>query len=863
MKIHTLLFQIILCIVPYLNYAQISFLENKGQWDEKVLFKSVDQNNSFFLTKDGYTMLLQDAKDARLSAEYTHQHHTASAIELHGRTAPIVKSHAYKVKFLQANADAQVVKDKALMGYENFFIGNDASKWATACKSYQSVTYKNIYNGIDLVYYVKDNQLKYDLIIYPGADLSQVQLRYDGASNLQLRHEKLVVGTSVGEVEELKPYTYQLINGKQESVQCKYRLKDQTISFEVADYNREQVLVIDPSIVFSSYSKSTADNWGMAATYGADGSFFGASVAQTTGFPVTTGAIQSTGAGPAGSGVPPDIAIIKLSADGTTRVFATYLGGNGLEQPNSLIADAAGNLIIAGRTNSGASFPGNLIGPGGAYDMFVTKINATGTAIIGSTKVGGSGDDGVNISAIRSTATSLVRNYGDDTRSEVLLDANNNIFFAASTRSVNFPVINGFQNTLVGSQDAVVIKLDPDATTLTWSTLLGGSANDAAFSLAINTANGACYVAGGTTSSTIPGTLSTSLQSTYNGGVADGYISKLQDNGSSVSLIASTFLGTANVDCIYGVKLDKSGNPYVTGTSTGIWPVMNATYSVSNARQFIAKVQPDLSAFIYSTTFGVSGSLEPNLSPVAFFVDDCENVYVTGWGGGANTFGTGFPTSGTTGLPVTPDALQTATDGSDFYIFVLQKNATAQLYGSFLGQNGGAGAFDHAEGGTSRFDPQGVLYLAACANCKSISTGLPAVSPFPITDGVFGDTNPATASGCNLGMVKIRFDYAGSNCIITSDVLVRNEAVATLSFFPNPGKGKLMMRYDNSVDINSPHNLRIYDAHGKIVCEQHFIINRSGSQLMIDMSGKGTGMYFVELINTKGNRLATGKFMIE
>jgi Secretion system C-terminal sorting domain len=446
----------------------------------------------------------------------------------------------------------------------------------------------------------------------------------------------------------------------------------------------------------------------------------------------------------------------------------------------------------------------------------------------------------------------------------VLLDANNNIFFAASTRSFNFPAINGFQNTLVGSQDAVIIKLDPDATTLTWSTLLGGTGNEGAFSLAINSANGTCYVAGGTTSSTFPGTLASSVQSTYNGGVTDGYISRLQDNGSSVSLIASTFLGTANVDFVYAVKLDKSGNPYVTGTSTGTWPVFNAAYSVNNARQFIAKIQPDLSAFIYSTTFGVSGSLEPNLSPVAFFVDDCENVYVTGWGGGANTsFGSAYPTSGTTGLNVTPDALQTTTDGSDFYIFVLQKNAAAQLYGSFLGQNGGPGAYDHAEGGTSRFDPQGVLYLAACANCKAVSTGLPVVSPFPITPGVFGDVNPATGSGCNLGMVKIRFDYAGSNCIITSNDLIRNETAVTLTFFPNPGKGKLIMRYDHPIDINSRHNLRIFDALGKIVYEQHFIINQSGSQFMIDMSGKGAGMYFVELVNTKGKRVAAGKFMIE
>ena len=247
MKINICFVRIVVFLFPLYSSAQLSFLENKGQWDTQVLFRSVDQFNSFFLTKDGYTMLIQDAKDARLSAEYLHQHHASSAVEPQNRTAPTVKSHAYKVKFLQANANPQLVKENVLMGYENFFIGNDPSKWATGCKSYQAVTYKNIYKGIDLAYYVKDNQLKYDLIIHPGADLSQIKLQYDGATNLQLRNEELVVSTSVGEVHELKPYTYQVINGRKETVQCSYRLNGQTISFEAENYNKEQVLVIDPS----------------------------------------------------------------------------------------------------------------------------------------------------------------------------------------------------------------------------------------------------------------------------------------------------------------------------------------------------------------------------------------------------------------------------------------------------------------------------------------------------------------------------------------------------------------------------------------------------------------------------------------
>ncbi|HLO37351.1 MAG TPA: T9SS type A sorting domain-containing protein, partial [Lacibacter sp.] len=477
------------------------------------------------------------------------------------------------------------------------------------------------------------------------------------------------------------------------------------------------------------------------------------------------------------------------------------------------------------------------------------------------------GDDGVNITPTRAGANSLQRFYGDDARSEVVLDPNGNILLASSTKSSNFPTQNGFQTGLRGNQDAVVLKLNSSATALTWSTTLGGDADDGGFVLSVNPMNPSnIYVGGGTGSSTNFSGIGTGLQGTYNGGIADGYIARLQDNGGSVAIVRSTYLGTGNIDIVYGVQFDAKGFPYVTGITTGNWPVVNAPYSVANSRQFIAKLQADLSAFVYSTTYGTSGALSPNISPVAFHVDNCENVYVSGWGGGANSFGgtTGYPTSGTNNLPVTIDALQTVTDGSDFYMFVLQANAASQLYGSFFGQNGANGALDHVEGGTSRYDSQGVLYLSACAHCKNVASGLPDVSPFPITPGVFGDINPATTgSGCNLGMVKIRFDYAGSNCIVTSDDLIRNETDVTLTFFPNPGKGKLMMRYDHPIDINSRHNLRIFDAIGKIVYEQQFIVNQSGSQLMIDMSGKGAGMYFVELINKKGNRVATGKFMIE
>lgn len=773
-----------LLTVPFITRAQLHFTENKGQWDAKVLFKTDAGNSSFFLSKDGYTILMNHPEDYLKLAEYNHGHSLDTSskakrqqVELPGK----MRAHAFRVKFAGGNF-TRVIMEKPLPGYENYFLGNDQTKWASECKLYQAITYKDVYPNIDVRYYVQGDQLKYDIVVYPGADVSKVQMHYEGADNLSIKNNELVIGTSVGEARELKPYTYQFAEGKRETINCKYKISNgNTVSFDVKAYDKTTTLIIDPSLVFSSFSRSTTDNWGFTATPGPDGSMYGGGIAQPSGFPVSPGAIQGGGGGPA-SGTPADIGIIRLSPDGRTRIFATYLGGSQFEQPHSLIADAAGNLVIAGRTNS-PNYPVTApnAGTSGGYDIIVTKINATGTAIIGSIKICGSNDDGVNIKAERSGALSLQRNYGDDGRSEVILDRNNNILVASCTRSVNFFTSNAFQTTPGGAQDGVVIKLNPNANAVIWSTYLGGSGDDAAFVLTESPVTGDIYVGGGTTSGNgwpAPDSTSPVVQPAYNGGLADGFIANIKDLGTSVRYSRRSFIGTGGIDIVYGVQFDKLGFPYVMGTTTGTMTPINAAYSVANAKQFIAKLRPNLSSFVYLTTFGTTNASAPNISPIAFLVDNCENVYVSGWGGGANSFsGADYPTSGTNGLPTTPDAFQRNTDGSDFYFFVLQKNAISQLYGSFFGQVGGSGGLEHVDGGTSRFDAQGVIYQAVCANCKNVNSGQPFVSPYPITAGVFGNTNPANGGGgCNLGMVKIRFDLAGV------DVALRAVGARQLNF---------------------------------------------------------------------------------
>ena len=609
----------------------------------------------------------------------------------------------------------RLIPDKPIPTYNNYFIGNNPSKWAADCKIYQGITIKEVYPGVDVRYYTDRGTLKYDILVQPGGDPSRIALKYDGVDKVQVKNKELVVSTSLAEFKESVPFTFQpSVTGRAE-VNCKYSVSGNVVRFEIKDYDRTKQLVIDPSIVFCSFSGSRSDNWGFTATYGPDESLFGGGIvfgSTGSGFPVSPGAYETTY-----QGGEFDIGIIKLSPNGNNRIYATYIGGNGKDQPHSLIVDAAGNLVLAGRTNS-SDYPtiNNGSAGGAGFDIVVTKLNATGTALIGSRRIGGSGSDGVNISDTRGL-NSLQRNYGDDGRSEVILDATGNVYVASSTQSSDFPGTAGFfQPTFGGgTQDGVVLKLSPDLGTILFSSYLGGGANDAAYVLSISPLTNNIYIGGGTESQNLlQGTQGGTLGTSNHGGI-DGFVAVINNTGTNI--VRSSYIGTTGIDQVFGVQFDALGFPYIMGQTTGAWPIQNAVFSSAAGKQFICKLQPDLSAYVYSTAFG-SGGLTPNISPIAFLVDRCENVYISGWGGFFST-DNAFNSAGTTGLPVTPDAFKSTTDGKDLYFFVLKKNAASQLFGSFFGENNAPGTgCDHVDGGTSRFDRNGKIYQAICGNCN-------------------------------------------------------------------------------------------------------------------------------------------------
>lgn len=761
----TLLYAILLTAQ---NYNNIEFIENKGQWDSQVKFMGSVSGGAFFIRSGGVTIVQHNREDLANISNSLHGYNQAEK-SAEGNKKMILRSHAFNIDFVGANPAMQIVPDKIIPTYNNYFIGNDPSKWAGDCRIFQAITLKEVYPNVDVRYYTNNGFLKYDIIAKPGADISKIALRYKGIDKIELKSKELMLSTSIGQLRESSPYTYQSNEKEKKEIICKYKIKDDVVRFDIKDYDPSATLVIDPVLIFCSFSGSTTDNWGFTATYGPDGSMFGGGIVFGNGFPTSPGAFQTSFQGGSGGGEGAiDIGIIKLSPNGSNRIYGTYIGGAGNEQPHSLIVDAAGNLILAGRSNSD-NYPtlpaGTKIGPGGSYDIIVTKLNAAGNGLIGSKKIGGSGDDGVNISPTRAPQ-SLQRNYGDDGRSEVLLDGAGNIYVASSTQSANFPVTAGAFQTIYGNggQDGVVLKFNPNLSSALplFSSYLGGSGKDAAYVLALGP-SGDIYVAGGTESFTpinsntatnnFPGNHAGTIGTNFAGGI-DGFIAQISNNGSS--LIRSTYLGTSGTDQVFGVQFDNKGFPYVMGQTTGAWPVINAAYSNAGGKQFIAKLQPDLSAYVYSTVFG-SGGATPNISPIAFLVDRCENVYISGWGGHIGT-DNNFGSAGTSGLPVTPDAIKSITDGKDFYFFVLKKDATSQLFGSFYGENNQLPNFgvDHVDGGTSRFDKNGVIYQAICGNCN-----LGARQVYPTTPGAWSTVNSATTPGCNLTMLKIALNLAG------------------------------------------------------------------------------------------------------
>jgi gliding motility-associated-like protein len=797
-------------VMPHVNPA-LKFTENKGQWDNKILFRAQLDGGALYLEKNCLTFDFYDKK------KYRSIHHGGFARG--GYKDMNIKCHAYKVFFKGCNPVQEAEKRQKGSDYENFFIGSDQSKWQSNVRNYHQVFLRNLYKGIDYEAITSARGLKYNFYVKAGADPAVIQLEYAGVSKMKLKNGSLTFSLTVNEVVEQKPYAYQLINNKVKQVACRYTLKNNILAFEFPEgYNKNYELVIDPVLLFAAQSGSTADNFGMTATYDKNGNLYAGGTVFNNGYPTApaVGAYDITFAGPVIYGIT-DVVITKYNATGTALDYSTYLGGLQAEIVTSMVTDANNNLYLYGATGSSdfpmAGTPYDASFNGGTYmffqfngtkfnfgtDIYVCKFNSTGTSLLASTYIGGSANDGVNYNNYAPPtqtvfpcfapggyvlpneypADSLQYNYGDQYRGEIQLDKNDNVYVASSTKSSNFPTVNALQNALNGPQDAVVFKFSNNLSTLLYSTYLGGSKNDAGYSLIIDD-NFQAYVTGGTTSPDFP-VVAGCYQTTAGGGKADGYIAKISATGGVLQ--KASYVGTASYDQSYFIQSDRIGRIYIFGQSLGNMPVSPGIYANPNSHQFLMRFDDQLTTLDKSTVIG-SGTASLDISPSAFSVDKCSgSISLTGWGG--NFISCLYLNN----MPVTPDAFQgVSPNGHDFYFMVLQPNFLSLKYGTYFGGNLSE---EHVDGGTSRISESGVLYQSICAGCGGNNvTG--ANQDFPVTPGAWpgipGAPNQNTDNfNCNNGVAK--FDYQPKvNAAIGSNTIAGcNSVTITYNNLSSPG----------------------------------------------------------------------------
>lgn len=836
--------------------------ENKGQWDKHILYQALLDGGALFIERNKLVFNFYDKKKLR-------QLHLKQVTRDKSPSEKI-RAHSYQIEFLGANPNPLPVSLQKGNDYENFYLGMDKSRWKTAVPNYRQILLKNIYTNIDYEIFAGANGFKYNFHVKSGADPSQIKLKYAGVSKLKIQDSALLVKLEVNEVLEHKPYAYQIINNEVVAVPCVYRLKDDVVSYHLPNgYNRNYDLVIDPLLVFSAQIGTTADNFGMTATFDSQGNLYSGGVVYNPGYPVTIGAYDASFGNAVGYGRT-DVFITKYNANGNALLYSTYLGGSGTEVASSMIVDSNDNLCLYGATSS-ADFPmlaasaytnfaggpdfgmyGNGVIFCGGSDIYIAKFNAAGTSLLGSTFFGGTGNDGLNYMTNLSPNTnpvpgacmqnfptnnnydSLQTNYGDQFRGEIQVDDLNNIYIASSTRSGNIPIVGGFDNTLNGGQDALIAKFNPNLTSLIYSSFLGGSNNDAGNGLFVTSSN-EVYITGGTTSSNFPGTVG-GHQPTFQGGRGDGFLTRINAAGNAI--LQSTYIGTSSYDNVFFVQCDAQGMPHVFGQSNGNMPVITPTnavsiYSVANTHQFISKYNQALTSKLMSTVFGANTAAF-DISPTAFAIDECNNnIYLSGWGGNIN-IGPAM-----NNMPLL-NATQATTTGYDFYLMALSANAGSLLYGSYFG---GGTSQEHVDGGTSRFDRRGVIYQSVCAGCG-------ANQDFPISPGAWPCPNnsvcptPNLSSNCNNGVFKIDFLLQNPTATINSNTVSGCPPLTVNFTNVNPGTGFIWHFGNGNTNSVTPNPVFTYTNPGTytvslvVYDSTNFCVNKDSTTQIITVYPK-------------------------
>lgn len=561
----------------------VTFEPNLGQVPRAVKFLSRSTDSTLFLT----------ASEAVLAPI---------------RGTLLNSARPFRMTIVGANPKAEAVGLAPLPGKVNYFVGDDPEKWRANVPTYARVKFTSVYPGVDLVYHENCRQLEYDFLLHPGADVRNIRIAFPSASVVKLvGHGALLLrrGETIARLDP--PVLFQQSGSAKIPVAAHFTLyPDRTLGFAVASYDKSKPLVIDPTLVYSTLLGGIGADRGTAIAVDAAGNAYITGSTTSPNFPsfpdVHPTFPRSTGTDPD----QPDAFVAKVDATASALVYFTYLGGSKFDGGIGIAVNSAGEAYVAGYTGS-PDFPTvHPIQPhhGGGYDAFVAKLNSTGSQLLYSTFLGGSGGDGA---------------------AGIAVDSAGSAYVTGSVTSSDFPTVSPVQSKFGGGVvDAFVLKLNPTGSALVYSTYLGGSFRDQGAGIAVDS-SGSAYVTGFTGSTDFP--VSHAMQPKLAGDF-DAFVAKLNPAGSH--LLYSTYLGGTGKEQGAAIAVDRAGNAFVTGfTASDDFPLFSPLQPKFGGATdaFVMQLNPSGSALNFSTFFG--GSAKDEGTGIA--VDPSGNAYVTGY----------------------------------------------------------------------------------------------------------------------------------------------------------------------------------------------------------------------------------------
>ncbi|MGL5379768.1 SBBP repeat-containing protein, partial [Clostridium sp.] len=586
------------------------FEKNIGQYDKNVRFVLKNGINTTFFTQEEIVIALTKIKE-----EHTNdQNDRLNNIKEY-------ETSVLRITLENANQYPEITGLNELDCKINYIKGNDENDWSLNVPIYEKIIYKDIYNGIDLVYYENQGKLEHDFIVSPNANINSIEISFDGADDISLDNdENILITIKDHTVVMLRPKVYQYINDTEIEIDSSFLIKNNNVTFNISDYNKDKILIIDPVLMYGSYIGGSNDDRSYSITIDNNQIAYLTGSTLSTNFPIKD-AYQSTLQGGR------DIFLTKIDtalSGVSSLIYSTYIGGDSDDVGYGVTVDNNQIAYLTGSTSS-SNFPvknayQNTLQ--GSSDAFLSKIDTTlsgSNSLIYSTYIGGS---------------------NSDTGNGVAIDNNQNAYIAGSTYSLNFPVKNSYQSTFQGIRDAFLTKIDTTLSgtnSLIYSTYIGGNNDNVGSGVAVDN-NQNAYIAGYTSSINFP--VKNAYQITLQG-VYDAFLTKIDTTLSGTnSLIYSTYIGGNNYDLCKSVAVDNNQNAYISGyTYSTDYPLKNSYQSSLQGTidVFLTKINTALSgvnSLIYSTYIG--GSSSDYGSGIA--VDNNQNAYITG-----NTYSSNFP----------------------------------------------------------------------------------------------------------------------------------------------------------------------------------------------------------------------------